>query len=71
MNKLFRSDKKLISGICSGISEYLGVDVSVVGLATIVGQHIIEMFLPLTISNTLLLQKIILPERQKFTLAEI
>ncbi len=33
-NKLYRSQNKMLAGVCSGIAEYLEVDVSIVRLIT-------------------------------------
>ena len=32
-----RSDDKLVAGVCSGVADYLGVDVTLVRLLTVVG----------------------------------
>ena len=32
-----RSDDRMIAGVCSGVADYLGVDVTLVRLVTVVG----------------------------------
>jgi phage shock protein C len=32
-----RSDDRMVAGVCSGVAEYLGVDVTLVRLVTVVG----------------------------------
>ena len=32
-----RSDDKLVAGVCSGVADYLGVDVTLVRLLTVLG----------------------------------
>ena len=32
-----RSDDRMISGVCSGVADYLGIDVTLVRLLTVVG----------------------------------
>lgn len=32
-----RSDDRMVAGVCSGVADYLGVDVTLVRLATVVG----------------------------------
>ena len=32
-----RSDDRMVAGVCSGVADYLGVDVTLVRLVTVVG----------------------------------
>jgi phage shock protein PspC (stress-responsive transcriptional regulator) len=32
-----RTDDKMIAGVCSGVADYLGIDVTLVRLATVLG----------------------------------
>lgn len=34
---LRRSDDRMVAGVCSGVADYLGVDVTLVRLVTVVG----------------------------------
>lgn len=36
MGKLYRSDDKVIGGVCAGLAEYFGLDVKLVRLAWVV-----------------------------------
>lgn len=33
--KLYRSDDRIIAGVCGGLAEYFGLDISMVRLATL------------------------------------
>lgn len=34
--KLYRSDDRLIAGVCAGLAEFFGLDVSLVRIATLI-----------------------------------
>jgi phage shock protein C len=35
--RLVRRDDRMVAGVCSGVADYLGVDVTLVRLVTVVG----------------------------------
>ena len=37
MSKLTKGSNKMIFGVCSGIAEYTGIDVTIIRLATVFG----------------------------------
>lgn len=37
MSKLTKGKNKMIFGVCSGLSEYTGIDVTIIRLATVIG----------------------------------
>jgi phage shock protein PspC (stress-responsive transcriptional regulator) len=37
MNKLKKSKNKMLFGVCGGLAEYLGVDVSIVRIGFVIG----------------------------------
>ena len=37
MSKLTKGKNKMIFGVCSGLAEYTGIDVTIIRIATIIG----------------------------------
>lgn len=37
MNKLYKSNNKMLFGVCAGLAEWSGLDVSIVRLLTVIG----------------------------------
>ena len=37
MKKLYRSDKRMIAGVCAGIGEYFNVDPTIIRIAWVLG----------------------------------